>query len=346
MRAIVIHAHGGPEVMRYEDVPTPVPAANEVLVKIHTAGVNHLDLDVRQGVAGYQIPLPHVMGSEGAGEVVAFGREVTAFRAGDRVMPASALSSGSCRHLDCRCQRGLDNLCHNFGRLGLTCWGTFAEYIAVAPHNLVRLPDGLSFETAAAGRTTFSTAWELAINQGGVREGETVVVNGAGGGVGTAAIQVVKRAGARVIATVGSRDKAGRVLALGADAVVNYREDDMAAEIRRLTHGQGADLAIETVGGPVLKATIEAMAPGGRIAIAGAHAGEQVTIDIVKLFRRQIRILTTSSYPKATTATVFGELAKGHLKPVVAAAFPLAEASEAVELLAGRTAVGKILLHG
>ena len=299
MKAIVIHEYGGPGVLRYEAVPTPEPAPGEVVIRLHAIGVNHMEIDVREGRSGFAFPMPHVMGGEGAGEIVATGAAVSAFAAGDRVMPAPSLSSGMCRHARCNCMRGLDNLCHNFAKLGITCWGTYAEYVRVEPQNLMRLPDRLSYRDAAAGRTIFSTAWELAIIKGQLREGETVLVNGAGGGVGTAAVTVARQAGGRVIGSVGSAAKTEKLRALGIDAVVNYRTGDMASEVMRLTDGQGVDLAVETVGGTVLQSTIDCMALGGRIAIAGAHAGEKVTLDIVKLFRRQIQIATAHSYPKS-----------------------------------------------
>ncbi|MFN0160911.1 MAG: zinc-binding dehydrogenase [Burkholderiales bacterium] len=345
MKAIVLREFGGPEVLRYESVATPEPGPDEVLVRLHAVGVNHMEIDVREGRSGFAFPLPHVMGGEGAGEIAAVGAAVTGFAVGDRVMPAPSLSSGSCGDARCYCVRGMDNLCLVFGKLGITCWGSYAGYLRVAPQNLVRLPDGLSYLAAAAGRTIFSTAWELAVRQGAVQAGETVLVNGAAGGVGTAAVAVARQAGARVIGAVGSTDKARRLEELGIDAVINYRDADLATEVKRLTGGRGADLAIETVGGDLLRATVDAMAPGGRIAIGGAHAGEQVRLDIVKLFRKQLRIVTTHSYPKATTAAVFDLMARGRLAPVIAAEFPLADAGRAQALLASRVTVGKIVMH-
>ena len=344
MKAILIREFGGPRVLRYETVETPAPGPAEVLIKVHAIGVNHMEIDLREGRSGFDFPLPHVMGGEGAGEIVAVGAGECGFSVGDRVMPAPALSSGTCRHARCNCMRGLDNLCLEFGKLGVSCWGSYAGYVRVAPQNLVRLPDVLSYRDAAAGRTVFSTAWELIVNQGQVRQGETVLINGAGGGVGTAAVIVAQQAGARVIGTVGSSAKAEKLHTLGVDDVIDYRTGDMVAEVMRLTDGRGVDLAIETVGGDVLRATIESMALGGRIAIGGAHAGEHVPIDIVKLFRRQITIVTTHSYPKSTTATVFDLMARGRLKPVIAANFALQDASQAQELLASRTTFGKVIM--
>jgi NADPH:quinone reductase-like Zn-dependent oxidoreductase len=158
MKAIVIREFGGSEVLRYESLPTPKPRDTEVLVRLHAVGVNHMEIDVREGRSGFDFPLPHVMGGEAAGEIVEMGAAVNGFREGDRVMPAVSLRSASCDASDCLCLRGLDNLCRQFGKLGVTCWGSYAGYLCVESQNLVRLPQGVSYLRAAAGRTAFSTA--------------------------------------------------------------------------------------------------------------------------------------------------------------------------------------------
>jgi NADPH2:quinone reductase len=180
--------------------------------------------------------------------------------------------------------------------------------------------------------------------KGKVTAGETVLVNGAGGGVGTAAVRVAQYCGARVVASVGSVVKATRLRAMGVEHIVDYRAEDLAAGVMRLTGGRGVDLALETVGGDILRSTIDCMAAGGRIAIGGAHAGETVAIDIVKLFRRQIQILTTHSYPQSTTAKVFDLMSRGNLAPLVAATYALSEAGQAQQLLSGRNSIGKVVM--
>lgn len=344
MKAVLIQAFGGPEVLDYASVPTPSPAAHEVLIQVHAVGVNHMEIDVREGRSGFQFPLPHVMGGECAGQIVAAGSAVSGYSVGDRVMPAPSLSSGNCRHARCNCMLGRDNLCHEFGKLGISCWGSYAGYVRVGYQNLVRVPDALSYRQAAAGRTTFSTAWELIVNQGQVRQGETVLINGAGGAVGTAAVLVAQQAGARVICSVGSAEREEKLRGLGVIDIVNYHNGDMAGRVMELTDGHGVDLAIDTVGGSVLLATLDAMALGGRVAIGGAHAGETVTIDIIKLFRKQIRIVTTHSYPKATTAAVFDLMARGRFEQIVAAEFELKHAARAHRLISSRTAFGKVIM--
>ena len=345
MKAAVIHEFGAPDVLRYEEVPTPEAGPGEVLIRLHAVGVNHMDLDVREGKAGHAFRMPHIMGSEGAGEIAAVGSAVSEFIVGDRVIPAVALSSGTCRHRVCNCSKGLDNLCvDELSKLGANRWGTYAEYIKVGTPNLVRIPANLSYETAAASRTAFSTAWELVVEQGGVRAGEDVLVNAAGGGVGSAAVQIAARAGARVIASAGADDKLARARDLGAHEIVNYRTQDLAEEVLRLTGGRGVDLVIELVGGRTPQQSLRAVALGGRIATGGAHAGEKVEIDIVQFFRKQLTMTSTHSFRKSTTSRIFQLIADGSLIALGGRTFPLREASRAHEVLASRDFFGKLLL--
>lgn len=344
MKAAVIHEFGPADVLRYEEVPTPEPGPGEVLIRLHAVGVNHMDLDVREGKSGYAFRMPHIMGSEGAGEIVAVGPDVAEFIVGDRVIPAVALSSGTCRHRICNCSKGFDNLCLDFSKLGVDRWGTYAEYVKVSTPNLVRIPANLSYTAAAASRTAFSTAWELVIEQGSVRAGEDVLVNAAGGGVGSAAVQVAARAGARVIASAGSDDKLARARELGAHDVINYRTKDLAAEALRLTHGRGVDLVIELVGGRILQQSLVAAALGGRIATGGAHAGEKVEIDIVQFFRKQLTMTSTHSFRKSTTSRILELIADGSFAPLGGRTFALREASLAHGVLASRDFFGKLLL--
>ena len=208
MKAVVIHRHGGPEELVYEDIGTPAVGPEDVLINLETVGLNHFDLDVCDGISGYlNLDMPHILGVEGAGTVAETGAAVTAFRPGDRVMPFLTITSGLCRHRVCNCALGMDNICLDFEKLGVTCWGTYAEYVKVSHHNVLRIPDGVSVLDAAAGQVAFATAWELVVKKAQVRQGEDVLINAAGSGVGSAAIQCARVAGARIIATAGSDEK-------------------------------------------------------------------------------------------------------------------------------------------
>jgi NADPH:quinone reductase-like Zn-dependent oxidoreductase len=340
MKAIALHEYGGFDALRFEEVPTPLPGPGEVLIRVHAAGVNHCDTDVRRGVFGVLQRFPHVMGVDAAGVVESVGPGVAAFKPGDRVAPHFMLSCGACRN----CRRGLENICLDAQVLGVTTWGTYAQYVKVAQHNLIRLPDGLSFEDAAAALVPFATAWEGLVTVAKLTAGETVLVNAAGSGVGSAAVQIARLAGARVIATVGSDEKAAQARALGAEAVVNYGRENVAETVMRLTGGLGVDVAFDMVGGARLLDCVAALAQGGRIASVGAHGGERVEFDMIEFFRKHISMHGCGRSTPAIAADVLALVAGGRLKPVLFRTFPLAEAAAAHRLMESRAFFGRMVL--
>ncbi len=340
MKAIVIRAHGGIDELRYEDVDTPTPGPGEVVVRIRAAGVNHFDHDIREGISGIVHALPHVPGIEGVGEVAAVGAHVTTPAIGDRVAINFMQSCGRCR----MCRQGLDGVCLAGKRIGVTVWGTYAEYTLCEAANVIALPDTLPFETAAASMLCFATAWHMAVTLGRLRAGEDVLVNAAGSGVGSSAIQVAKLHGATVIASAGSAAKLERAQALCVDYVVNYTDQDLAAEVMGVTAGKGADLVIESVGGDVLVASIDALAHNGRLITCGAHAGEVVSLNVVELFRKHIMVHGSHYAAKHEVAHVLGLVAAGKLAPVIDATLPLAQAREAAARAANRDVFGKMVL--
>ena len=310
-------------------------------------GLNHFDLDVCDGISGYlSLDMPHILGVEGAGTVAETGAAVSAFRPGDRVMPFLTITSGLCRHRVCNCALGMDNICLDFEKLGVTCWGTYAEYVKVSHHNVLRIPDGVSALDAAAGQVAFATAWELVVKKAQVRQGEDVLINAAGSGVGSAAIQCARVAGARIIATAGSDEKLARARQLGADEVINYNETPAIGDaVRDLTDGRGVDVCIEMVGGSVLQQSLDALALNGRLATCGAHAGEKVEIDMIEFFRKQITMTSCHFAPKSTNHEVLRLMEQGKLRPVIGEVLPLAEMRTAHERLAARAVFGKIVLE-
>ena len=340
MKAIALHEYGGFDALRFEEVPTPEPGPGEVLIRVHAAGVNHCDTDVRRGVFGVLQRFPHVMGVDAAGVVESVGPGVAAFKPGDRVAPHFMLSCGACRN----CRRGLENICLDAQVLGITTWGTYAQYVKVAQHNLIRLPDGLSFEDAAAALVPFATAWEGLVTVAKLTAGETVLVNAAGSGVGSAAVQIARLAGARVIATVGSDDKAAQARALGAEEVINYGGENVAEAVMRLTGGLGVDVAFDMVGGARLLDCVAALAQGGRIATVGAHGGEKVEFDMIEFFRKHISMHGCGRSTPVIAADVLALVAEGKLKPVLFRTFPLAEAAAAHRLMESRAFFGRMVL--
>jgi len=340
MKAIVIREFGGVDKLNYEEIDTPQPGAGQVLVRIRATGVNHLDHDVREGISGAPIALPHVPGIEGSGDVVACGDGVTSTKVGQRVSINLIKSCGHCRN----CSLGNDNLCMNGEALGLSMWGPYAEFLCCHERQLIAIPDNLSYETAAASHLCFSTAWHMLVTLGHVTAGMKVMVNAAGSGVGTSAIQIAKLHGAHVIATAGSDEKLARAKTLGADAAINYTSQNMVEEALELTDGLGPDIVVECVGGKVLSDSIHAVRRGGMVVTCGAHAGEKIELDVIELFRKHLRFQGSVLATRSETEHVLGLVADGKLSPVIHAVMPLSKAREAATLTDNRHFFGKMIL--
>jgi len=341
MKAVVMEARGGPEVLKAMEVPTPEPGPKEVRIRVRAAALNHLDVWVRKGVASPKLPLPHVLGADASGVVDQVGPGVTAFAPGDEVVVNPGLSCGHCE----RCLAGEDNLCAKYEILGEHRWGAYGEYLVVPEVNLLRKPPNLSFVEAAAIPLTFLTAWQMVVDKLGVRPGEDVLVMAAGSGVSVAAIQIAKLFGARVIATAGSEDKLRKAKELGADETVNYTHPDWYKEVRRLTGGKGADKVVDHTGALYFEGVIRATANGGKIAIAGASSGYEGTLPFAHVFFRQISILGSTMGSKSRLFPILRFVEQGRLKPVVGQVLPLEAAPEGHRLLEERRVFGKVVLE-
>jgi NADPH:quinone reductase-like Zn-dependent oxidoreductase len=340
MDAIVLREHGGPEVLRRERVPRPEPGPGEVRIRIAAVAMNHMDLWVRKGGPAFHLEYPHRLGCDIAGTVDAVGPGVDDLGAGIRVVVQPGLSCGRCA----ACLGGHDNLCRHYRILGENAQGGYAEYIVVPRVNVAPYPGDLSFTDAAACLLTFLTAWQMVVHKARVQPGDVVLVQGAGSGVGVAAIQIARLFGARVLATAGSDDKVAAAIDLGAEAGINYRTADFVADVRRLTDRRGVDAVIEHVGGDTFAASVRAVRNGGRIVTCGATAGFTPQIDLRHVFFRQIEILGSTMGSKADLLAVLGHVAAGRLRPVVHAVMPLADAAEAHRLLESRATFGKVVL--
>ncbi len=341
MKAVVMEARGGPEVLKVAEVPTPEPGPKEVRIRVKAAALNHLDIWVRKGVASPKLPLPHILGADASGVVDAVGPGVTGFAPGDEVVVNPGLSCGHCE----RCLAGEDNLCPKYEILGEHRFGAYAEYLVVPEANLLKKPQNLSFEEAAAIPLTFLTAWQMVVDKLQVRPGDDVLVMAAGSGVSVAAIQIAKLFGARVIATAGSEEKLRKAKELGADETVNYTHPDWPKEVRRLTGGKGADKVVDHTGALYFEGVIRATANGGRIAIAGASSGYEGTLPFAHVFFRQLAILGSTMGSKSRLFPILRFVEQGRLKPVVGQVLSLEEAAEGHRLLEERRVFGKVVLR-
>jgi NADPH:quinone reductase-like Zn-dependent oxidoreductase len=339
MKCVRFHEHGGPEVLRYEEVPAPEPGQGEVLVRVRACALNHLDLWERRGLERVTFPMPHISGSDVSGEVAA---AAPGLPVGRRVMLQPGISCGRCA----ACLSGRDNGCPTYEILGYRNYpGGYAEYVRVPVQNLVEIPDELGFVEAAAFPLTFLTAWHMLITRARLKRGEDVLVIAAGSGVGQAAIQIAGLFGARVIATAGSEPKLERARLLGAHEGIHHHKQDIATEVLRLTGRRGVDVVVEHVGQATWARSLRSLARGGRLVTCGATTGPHVTVDLQALFAKQLSILGSYVGTKGELLRVARFLFEGKLKPVIDRTFPLAQAAEAQRRLEASEHFGKIVLE-
>lgn len=348
MRAVCFRRHGGPEVLEIVDLPVPIPGPGEVQVRVNAVALNHIDLWMRRGLPAMTINLPHVPGGDVCGTVSHLGAGVEAsakdggVAMGKRVVLNPGLTCGRCR----QCLGGHDNLCASFRMLGEHVPGGMAEYVVVPAANLVPVPEGLSLSDAelAAVPITFMTAWQMLVDKARVQPGETILVLGAGSGVGVAAIQIAKLFGARVIAAASTARKLELARALGADDTIDYVNEELVAAVKRLTNRRGADIVVEHTGAATFPKAVVATARGGRIVTCGATDGYEPPLNLRHVFWRQLSILGSTLAPKSCLFNVIDRMATGQLRPVVDRVLPLDQVAAAHRALEGREAFGKIVL--
>ncbi|HJW90931.1 MAG TPA: zinc-binding dehydrogenase [Anaerolineales bacterium] len=340
MKAVVFHAHGGPEVLAYQDVPTPEPGPGEVLVRLRAAALNGVDLWVREGWPGLKPDYPHIPGADGAGVVAALGAGVDNWSVGDRVVINSNLSCCQCDF----CLGGQHNLCREWELLGETRRGTYAEYVAVPAVNLYRLPEGFDEHAAAAAALVFHTAWHSLITRGRLRPTESVLLVGASGGVNTAALQIAKLAGATVYVVGSNAEKLELAKSLGADYLIDRsQEPDWSSAVYRMTGKRGVDLVMDNIGS-TFPLSFRAARRGGRILTVGNSGGPKVEIDNRFIFGKHLSLIGSTMGTLVEFKTVMDLVFAGRLKPVQDRAFPLQDARAAQERLAKGEQMGKITL--
>jgi NADPH:quinone reductase-like Zn-dependent oxidoreductase len=327
VRAIRIHEDGGPEVLCYEDVPDPEPGPGEVLIRLRAASLNHLDVWVRMGLPS--APKPRILGADGAGVVEALGAGVSGLEPGQSVVV----------------NPGLERPDGTIEVVGEHTQGTHAELAVLPATNVYPLPGDLTFEEAAAFPLVFETAYRMLVTKAGLRAEEWVLVWGIGGGVATAALQIAKALGARVVATSSSDPKLRRARELGADAVVNHATGDVKQTVRDVSGGLGAGIVVETVGDATWRTSLDAAARGGRIVVCGATTGANPPAGLHRIWWKEIVVLGSTMGARSDFEAVYELVASGRVRPVVDTVFPLAEARAAHERLEAGEQLGKIVLR-
>ena len=353
MRAVVIREHGGPDVLRLEDLPDPEPGPGQVRVRVEAVALNHLDLWGRRGLPHLKLRFPFILGSDIAGTVERVGAGVEGVTPGVEVVVNPGVSCGRCRE----CLSGRDNLCRHYHILGETRDGGYAEYVVVPVANLLPAPRGIGWAERAAIPLVFLTAWQMLTRKAAVQPGEVVLIHAVGSGVGSAALQIAKMHGAMVIATASTEEKLAQARALGADhtilsagssAGLSSGEDAnerLLAKVREVTGKRGVDVVLEQTGAATWGASIRAAARGGRIVTCGATSGFDAQTDLRHVFFRQLQILGSTMGPKGDLFTILDHVEAGRLRPVLDRTYPLEEAAMAHQRLEQRSQFGKIVLR-
>jgi NADPH:quinone reductase-like Zn-dependent oxidoreductase len=342
VKAVVLKAFGGADNLELTTLPDPVPGPGEVLLRVRACALNHLDIWIRNGLPGSKVAVPHVLGSDVAGEVEALGPGAKAVKIGDRVAAYPGRVCGACA----ACKDGRASDCPDFGIIGAYggTQGGYAEKLAVAAEHLLPVPKNMSFTDAASLPLTALTSWHMLATLAELKAGETVVIVGAGAGVAVAAIQIAKARGARVIAASTDAAKLERAKTLGADDVVRRPPEDLSRAVRKLTGGAMADCVFEHVGPALFMDALKCLRPSGRLITCGATSGPTVELDLRYVFSRQLRIFGARMGSLAEMRAVWSLVTDGRLKPVVDKTFPLAEARQAQERLESRGQFGKVVV--
>lgn len=340
MQAVHVPRHGDPSVLALVDVERPEPGPGEVLVKVLAVSVNHLDLFVRMGMPGVSIPLPRIPGCDGTGEVVALGAGVTDHHVGELVVLEPGYTDAPSQFVE----RGEDHLAPDYQIRGEHCDGFDREYVALPAHYALHLPDGLDPVSTAAMPLVFLTAWAMLHGRARVQSGEVVLVLAGASGVGSAAIQIARVAGATVLSTAGSEEKRALARELGASEVFDHGDPDWAKALKRATDGRGVDVVVEHVGPATWRSSMSALARNGRLVTCGATTGPKVEVLLPHLFIKNLSILGSTMGPRNALPAILDHAAKGDFRPVVDRELPMSKVREAHELLEEHRAVGKIVL--
>ena len=340
MKAVIFHEFGGVDKLRYEETSDPRMRETEAIIRVRACALNHLDIWARGGTRSDRIPMPHISGSDISGEVAKVGSLVDGHKPGDKVLISPGLSDGTCEY----CSSGWDSMCESYRIIGYETQGGYAEYVSVPANNILPIPDRLSFEEAASVPLVFVTAWHMLSTRAHLSPGEIVLVWAAGSGVGSAAIQVAKILGAKVIATAGTDEKLEKAKRLGADWTVNHHSQDVPSEVKRVTNGKKANVVFDHVGQATWEKSMRSMAPSGRLVNCGVTSGGKAEIDIRYVFVKQFSLMGSYMGGRGELLKVLSFFEDGRLKPVVDSVFPLKEAAAAQSRMEKSEHFGKIVL--
>ncbi len=340
MDAVQFTAHGDRDVIEYGDYPEPEPARDEVLVDVRAAAVNHLDVWTRRGLPGIELELPHVPGSDAAGVVTGTGAAVDRFEPGDHVAVTAGVSCGTCEF----CRHGEASMCVYYHLLGEHVEGVHAERVAVPADNLVSVPAGVDWEVAGSASLVFQTAWRMLITRGELQPGESILILGASGGVGHAAVQIADYVGAEVYATASSEEKLDYAAACGADHTIDYEREDFAAAVREQTGRRGVDVVVDHVGAATWRDSLRSLAKGGRLLTCGATTGGNPETDVNRIFWNQLSVIGSTMATPGEVDDVLELVWDGTFEPRVRELLPMSETARAHELLENREGFGKVVL--
>lgn len=342
MKAVLLHEHGGPEVLHYTNTDTPEPGPGEVLLEVKAIAMNRADWWVRNGWPGIKLAYPHIMGADAAGIIAALGPGAEDFglAVGQRVVLEGTESDETCEY----CLAGQTNLCPKFGVRGEHSSGTYAEYILAPVRNVLPVPDGFSLEEAAAASLVYLTAWHSLVERGGLQAGEAVLVVGAGGGVNTASIQIAKLAGAKVYVVGSTDEKLAQAESLGADVLINRNKEDWSKAVFKLTNKRGVDVVVDNVGEATLFSSIRAVRKQGRILVVGNTSGPLAEVDLRYVFFKHLSIIGSTMGTHDTFRTVMRLVFEGKLKSIVDKTFPLKDAQSAHTYFESDDVFGKVVM--
>lgn len=344
MQAAVIREHGGYDKVRVERFARPsVEAPDDVVVRVRACALNRLDVFARQGLSGpgvRAVRLPHISGVDVAGEVAEVGPLARQWRSGDRVILYPGLSCGHCE----ACARGEDTMCSNYRIFGEDTHGGLAEYCRIRAGNLEHLPDHVPFEQAAALPTAYTTAWRMVVTVGNLRPQERILVLGAGGGVGIAAVQIARRIGAYVFGVTSGQDRTRRLGEVGANRAINRSDEDFEAVVGQETDGLGVNMVVNPVGGVTWRPAIKSLAAGGRMLICGATIGDDPELSIREIYQSHRQILGAPLGNRRDFRAVLDLLSRGELEPTIHATMHLEAVSEAHRLMEEGMVFGKVVL--